>query len=160
MTAAGAKCLGRRCRPAPACVDDADCAQMFPSGTWRCAEKTTRWCRNAPSVACVTAADCPACPPTDPLACGRVCEPRRLKFYLRPSPPRMRITDLFLDPDETGVHEGSPGTLAEDTSKVGGPYARAARRASCCLDDWWPDVGALGSLCQPGDTCPADLTCD
>jgi hypothetical protein len=156
----GAKCLGRRCRAAPACVDDTDCAQMFPSGTWRCAEKTTRWCRNAPSVACVTAADCPACPATDPLACGRLCEPRRLKFYLRPNPPRMRITDLFLDPDETGVHEGSRGTLAEDTSKVGGPYARAARRASCCLDDWWPDVGALGSLCQPDDTCPADLTCD
>ena len=50
----GAVCYGHKCRIGPSCVDDADCGRLFPGQTYSCVEKTTRWCRNDPSVRCTT----------------------------------------------------------------------------------------------------------
>jgi hypothetical protein len=157
---AGALCLGGQCRVAPACVDDATCAALFPSGHFACVEPTTRWCRNAPGVRCSANADCPVCPagpgPTPP-PCGRLCEARSLKLYVEL--PTLELTDLFLDPDEHGLHVGTQGqgTITHDLSAPGTLYMSTMTRLECCVDAWWPQ-GAAGSTCSGG--CPADFTCN
>jgi Sulfatase len=163
--AADAVCLGGRCRPAPTCIDDAACADLFPHGSPACVEKETKWCRNAPGVRCGTHADCPACPAGPGSAtppCGRVCLPQQLKLYVAPggaSGAKAELTDLFLDPDEQGLHSGNPGTLVDDMSKTNGRYASTITRLNCCVDDWWPDPALQGgTLCAGG--CPADFTCN
>src|SRR5262249_46278744 len=40
--AAGAACLGGQCRPAPACMDDAACSELFPQGQYACLEKDAK----------------------------------------------------------------------------------------------------------------------
>jgi hypothetical protein len=158
----GAACLGGRCRPAPSCIDDAACAELFPAGVFACLDQQKRWCRNAPGVACTSHADCPPCPagpgPTAP-PCGRVCEPRQLKLYVTPrgGVANVELTDLFLDPDEHGLHSGSEGTLTEQLSQPNGPYAGTIARLNCCIDDWWPEVAAEGSQCA--GACPPDFAC-
>jgi len=157
---AGAICLGGSCRGGPSCVDDATCAALFPGGHSACVEPETRWCGNAPSVRCDTAADCPACPGGPgpvPAPCRRVCEARQLKLYI--SNPTLELTDLFLDPDEHGLHNGvgGDGTIARDLSRPGSPYTGTMQRLECCVDAWWPQ-GASGSTCSGG--CPADFTCN
>jgi arylsulfatase A-like enzyme len=157
---AGAICLGGRCRGGPSCVDDATCTALFPGGHSTCVEPETRWCANAPSVRCTADADCPSCPsgpgPTPP-PCRRLCEARQLKLYI--SVPTLELTDLFLDPDEHGLHGGisGEGTIARDLSRAGGPYGSTMSRLECCVDAWWPQ-GASGSTCSGG--CPADFTCN
>jgi hypothetical protein len=158
---AGAVCLGSRCRVGPSCIDDGECARLFPGGTFACVEKTTRWCRNAPGVRCATRDDCPACPGGIP--CGRSCEPRRLKVYVTPGDGNRatQLSDLFLDPDEFGLHgvkRGGSEEVVTQLSDIAGPYGPTMRRASCCLDDWWPEAASLGTACAGG--CPADLTCN
>jgi hypothetical protein len=156
----GALCLGGQCRVAPACVDDATCAALFPTGHFACVESETRWCRNAPNLRCTTNADCPGCPagpgPTPP-PCGRLCEARELKLYVEA--PNLELADLFLDPDEHGLHAGlaGQGTITRDLSASGTPYMSTMTRLECCVDDWWPQ-GAAGSTCSGG--CPADFTCN
>jgi hypothetical protein len=159
---AGAACLGGRCRTAPACVDDAACAQLFPQGSYACVEKDAKWCRNAPGVRCSTHADCPACPAGPGVTappCGRVCEPRQLKLYIAPGSggAKAQLTDLFLDPDEHGLATGTPGTLVDDLSNPSGRYASTIQRLNCCIDDWWSEAAADGTLCAGG--CPADFSC-
>ncbi len=156
----GSVCLGGRCRVAPACVDDANCAAIFPSGHFACVEPETKWCRNAPDVRCGSNADCPVCPagpgPTPP-PCSRLCEARQLKLYI--STPSLEMTDLFLDPDEHGLHAGieGDGTVARDLSASTSGYASTMSRLECCVDAWWP-AGASGSTCS--GSCPADFVCN
>ena len=156
----GAVCLGGKCRSAPSCVEDADCGHLFPGQSYACVEKDARWCRNDPSVRCTTRGDCPACPLGG--ACGRVCDPRRLKFYYAAgaSEKGVELADLFLDPDEDGLHQGKTGStkLLHEISKLDGPYGSIIRKANCCVDAWWPDPASLGTNCAGG--CPADLTCN
>jgi len=156
----GAACLGNKCRSAPSCIQDADCGQLFPGGSYACVEKDTRWCRNDPSVRCTTREDCPACPLGG--ACGRVCDARRLKFYFEPGTgdKTVELADLFLDPDEDGLHQDRIGStkLLHQISKLSGPYGSTIRKANCCVDDWWPDPSFIGTNCSGG--CPADLTCN
>jgi arylsulfatase A-like enzyme len=156
----GAVCLGGQCRVAPACVDDANCAALFPSGNFACVEPGTRWCRNAPGVRCSSSADCPTCPAgadATPAPCGRLCEARQLKLYVEV--PNLELSDLFLDPDEQGLHSGlaGQGTVTRDLSEPNGPYASTMSRLECCVDAWWPQ-GAAGSTCSGG--CPADFICN
>jgi len=157
---AGSACLGQKCRVAPACIDDVDCAGLFPGGNYTCVERDTRWCRNDPSVRCTTRADCPVCP--DGGACGRVCEPRRLKFYFSPNSgdKGVEMSDLFLDPDEDGLHQPKIGStkFLHEISKLDGPYGTTIKRANCCVDDWWPAPAVNSTQCAGG--CPADLTCN
>jgi hypothetical protein len=98
----------------------------------------------------------------NPLPCSRLCEARILKFYANPgSVPGPELTDLFLDPDEQGLHSGKPGSLVSALSTPTGGYARAMARMNCCIDDWWPDiVSQTGTLCADGVSCPSDLTCN
>jgi len=166
---AGALCLGGRCRSAPACLPDAGCDGLFPGGNAACVEPGRHWCRNDPSTACTTRDDCPACPFVNgrELPCGRVCEPRILKFYVKGiaqngKPPETQMTDLFLDPDELSLHaglNGSKGTIIGDMSSPAGPYGETAATLNCCVDDWWPE-GALNSGTTCTGTCPANLTCE
>ncbi len=156
----GATCLGGRCRVAPSCVDDATCSALFPGGHTACVEPETFWCRNAPGVRCSADADCPACPAgpgTTPPPCGRLCEARQLKLYV--SLPTLELTDLFLDPDEHGLHAKSngEGTISFDLSRPGGPYQSTMSRLECCIDTWWPE-GAAGSTCSGG--CPTEFACN
>jgi arylsulfatase A-like enzyme len=156
----GAVCLGGQCRRGPACVDDTNCAALFPGGHFACVEAGTRWCRNAPGVRCSSNADCPVCPAgpgRTPPPCSRLCEARQLKLYV--SVPDLELTDLFLDPDEDGLHAGlsGQGTVARDLSEPGGPYASTMARLECCVDSWWPQ-GASGSTCSGG--CPVDFACN
>ena len=160
---AGAICLGGVCRVGPSCTSDADCATALPGKATACVAKETRWCRNAPSVACSTRADCPACPGGG--ACSRLCEPRQLKLYVpggSANDHAFQVSDLFLDPDENGLHSGAQaiGTVTADMSRVAGPYGGALRRAACCLDQWWYDPAMGPSICTAGFSCPADLTCN
>jgi len=163
---AGALCLGGQCRVGPSCMQTSDCASMFPGGSYACVAHETKWCRNAPEVACSSAADCPVCPTwpgaSAPYPCNRTCEPRRLKFYAIPggAADSMELADVFLDPDERGLHGKFPGTVVEDMSSMLGPYGDMMRRANCCLDDWWPEVSELGTQCSPGYSCPASMACD
>ncbi len=156
----GAVCLGNKCRVAPSCTDDGDCDALFPGQNYACADKAARWCRNDPSVRCTTRADCPACP--DGGACRRLCEPRRLKFYFTPGvgDKSVELADLFLDPDEDGLHNNKIGSpkLLHQISRIAGPYGSAMRKANCCVDAWWPEPSFLGTNCAGG--CPADLTCN
>jgi hypothetical protein len=143
-------------------VDDAGCAQLFPTGTYACLEKDTKWCRNAPGVRCGTRADCPACPAgpgATAAPCGRVCEPRQLKLYIAPASggAKAQLTDLFLDPDEHDLAAGTPGTLVTDLSKTSGRYGDTIKRLNCCIDQWWPEGAIDGTLCTGG--CPADFSC-
>ena len=161
---AGSTCLGGRCRVGPACLDDTDCDALVGPG-YECGAKHERWCRNAPNVSCATSTDCPACPAVagNPVPCGRVCEARSLKLYVSPgSSVTAQLSDLFLDPDESGLHDGRASTsLVATMSAPSGPYAGVIRRLSCCIDQWWPEiVGESGTLCPAGATCPADLVCD
>jgi arylsulfatase A-like enzyme len=157
---AGAVCFGSKCRAGPSCIEDADCANLFPGQSYACVEKDTRWCRNDPSVRCSSDDDCPACP--DGGACARLCEPRRLKFYFAPGggDKAAELADLFLDPDEVGLHEAKIGStkLLHQISNLNGPYGSAMRRANCCVDDWFPGPASSGTICSGG--CPADLTCN
>jgi hypothetical protein len=141
-------------------VDNVDCGALFPGQSYGCVEKTTRWCRNDPSVRCTTRSDCPACPQGG--ACGRVCEPRRLKFYFTPGVGNQaaQLADLFLDPDEDGLHQGKQGStkLLHQISGLDSPYGTTMRRVNCCVDAWWPDPSFIGTNCSGG--CPADLTCN
>jgi len=136
---------------------------MFGAG-YACVDQATKWCRNAPDVACSTANDCPVCPTlpgaSAPHACNRTCEARRLKFYAIPggAPDSIELADIFLDPDEDGLHGKFPGTLIEDMSSMLGPYSDMMRRANCCLDDWFPEAN-LGTQCTPGYSCPASMAC-
>jgi hypothetical protein len=156
---AGAVCLDNTCRAGPSCIEDADCGRLFPGQRFACVDKETRWCRNAPGVRCTSAADCPSCPHG---ACGRLCEPRRLKFYFAPGggPRAAQLADLFLDPDEGGLHgiEAGPSELVSELSPLSGPYGPTIRRANCCVDAWWPAPASSGTTCAGG--CPADLTCN
>jgi hypothetical protein len=156
--APGAACLGGQCRVGPSCTADDDCTGLVGAGS-ACVAKEQKWCRNAPSVACTQHTDCPAC--VGDVACKRLCEPRRLKFYVRPgsTPIDHEVTDLFLDPDETGLYVGKGRSIVNDISGLGGPYGAAIRRATCCLDQWW-STAAMNTVCGPGDVCPADLTCN
>ena len=156
----GSVCLGNKCRVAPACISNTDCAGLFPGDNYACVEQETRWCRNDPSVRCTTRADCPVCP--DGGACSRLCEPRRLKFYFATNggDKGVEMADLFLDPDEDGLHQPKIGStkLLHEISKLDGAYGTTIRHANCCVDDWWPDPAAFGTSCSGG--CPADLTCN
>jgi hypothetical protein len=72
---------------------------------------------------------------------------------------KAELTNLFLDPDEQGLHSGTPGTLVDDMSKTNGRYSSTIARLNCCIDDWWPAMAAQsGTLCAGG--CPADFTCN
>ena len=145
------------------CFDDGDCAALLGAG-YTCAGQAQRWCRNAPNVACGTNADCPVCPSVDgsPVPCGRLCEARILKFYATPgSVPGPELSDLFLDPDEKGLHQGDPTSLVTALSNPTGGYATLMARMNCCIDAWWPQiVSETGTLCTTGLSCPADLTCN
>lgn len=152
---AGALCLGGRCRVGPSCIEDADCTRMFGAGS-TCVEKETRWCRNAPDVRCSAHGDCPTCP-AGAAACNRLCEARRLKTYVTPSGEKPQLTDLFLDPDESGLHGRSTGTMVPDLSAASGPYAGTMARMSCCIEQWWPDAAKGGTRCS--GSCPAALSC-
>ena len=123
---AGAACFGGRCRVGPSCTDDADCAALFPGDSSACVEKATRWCRNDPSVRCTTRNDCPPCP--DGGACRRLCEPRRLKFYFSPvgGAKAAELSDLFLDPDEPGLHNATIGS-----TELGERDVESRRPARC-----------------------------
>jgi hypothetical protein len=154
----GAACIAGKCRSGPACTDGLDCAALLPGRQSACVAKAQKWCRNSPSTACSKHDDCPACASNEP-ACSRLCEPRRLKFYVNAGARNPEMTDLFLDPDEIGLHKGDRRSLTYALSKVDGPYGFAIRRANCCLDAWWPDVGALGTSCA-NLGCPADLSCN
>jgi hypothetical protein len=157
---AGAACQGGLCRMGPACVDTADCAGLL-GPDYVCAGQAQRWCRNDPNVACSTSADCPACPTANgnPVPCKRLCEARTFKFYANPGTvPGPELVDLFLDPDEQGLH--SSGTLIKSMSALNGPYAETMRRMNCCIDEWWPESAAFtGTLCTAGLSCPIDLSC-
>ena len=157
----GALCLGGRCRIAPSCIDDGTCAALFPGQNYACAEKETRWCRNAPGVRCSTRDDCPACPAgpgATAAPCNRLCEARQLKLYVEE--PTLELTDLFLDPDENGLHAGVEGigTVSYDLSRPGGAYADTTSRLSCCVRDWWPEAASTPSVCT--GSCPADFVCN
>ncbi len=156
----GAVCFGGKCRAAPSCTDDADCSALFPGASSACVEKDTRWCRNDPSVRCTTRNDCPPCP--DGGACRRLCEPRRLKFYFAPvgGAKAAELSDLFLDPDEPGLHNATIGStkLVNEMSNLSGPYGAKMQRVNCCVDDWWSEPASIGTICSGG--CPADLTCN
>lgn len=159
----GAACLGGQCRLGPACLDDADCTALVGPG-YVCAGQAQRWCRNAPNVACTTRDDCPACPSFagNVVPCGRLCEARSLKLYVSPgSIASVQLADLFLDPDENGLHAGNTPSLVNSLSDTSGPYASAIRQMNCCIDQWWPEiVPESGTLCTSGFTCPADLACN
>jgi hypothetical protein len=161
--AAGAACLGGKCRTGPACTEDSDCAALLGAG-YVCGGKPEKWCRNAPNARCAQNSDCPVCPTfgSSPVPCSRLCEARSLKFYVSPgATANVQMSDLFLDPDEEGVHTGSAGTLVDSMSNLAGPYAGTLRRLNCCVDDWWPEIVAeSGTQCTAGFPCPADLTCD
>ena len=96
------------------------------------------------------------------MAVLRLCEARTLKLYVSPGAvASVQLSDLFLDPDEDGLHTGDPTKLVTQMSDLGGPYANAIRRMNCCIDAWWPEiVGQSGTQCTTGFTCPADLACD
>jgi hypothetical protein len=128
---------------------------MFGPGS-TCVERETRWCRNAPHVRCSAHADCPACPPGS-AACGRLCEARQLKAYVTPAGEKPQLADLFLDPDESGLHGRSTGTMVPDLSAANGPYAATMARMNCCIDAWWPEGASGGTACSGG--CPAALSC-
>jgi hypothetical protein len=108
--------------------------RVRPEGS--CVEKETRWCRNDPSVRCATRTDCPPCPGGG--ACARLCAPRRLKFYFAPQGGAKagELADLFLDPDEDGLHNAEIGStkLLNQMSDLNGAYGDAIRRANCCVD--------------------------
>jgi hypothetical protein len=91
--------------------------------------------------------------------CGRVCEPRQLKLYVAPGSggATAQLTDLFLDPDEQDLATGTSGTLVDDLSKPSGRYASTIERLNCCIDEWWSEAAADGTLCAGG--CPADFSC-
>jgi hypothetical protein len=155
----GAACVAGRCLPGPACTDDLDCASLMPGRQTRCVAKEQKWCRNSPNTACSVHDDCPACLPGNP-ACSRLCEPRMLKFYVNAGGRNAEMTDLFLDPNEIGLHKGDRSSFTHALSDLSGPYGLTIRRANCCMDDWWPEIGALGTNCSNGLSCPADLTCE
>jgi len=163
---AGALCLGGRCESAPPCLAAVGCDGHFPDGGFACVDAEKLWCRNDPSVACTTRDDCPACPTIDgrEVPCERLCEPRLLKLYVNPSSSNggqatTQLVDLFLDPDEQALHSGGRTTLIGDMSRAGGPFDETARTLNCCVDDWWPEVGAAsGTTCRT--SCPADLVCN
>lgn len=141
---------------APPCVDDANCSDIFGAG-YTCGAKSDNWCRNAPDQACDAHADCPACP--NGGACGRVCEPRILKLYLNPGGTSTELVDLFLDPDEHARTERrSTDPLFAQMSSLNGPYGPSIRKMACCVEDWWPEGAAGGSLCS--GVCPADMVCN
>jgi len=100
---------------------------------------------------------CPAGPGATAAPCSRLCEARQLKLYVEE--PTLELTDLFLDPDEHGLHGGieAEGTIAHDLSKSTGGYASTMSRLECCVDAWWP-AGAIGSTCS--GSCPADFVCN
>jgi hypothetical protein len=163
---AGTVCLGGTCQSGPACLDDGDCARLFPGGHTACVDREQHWCRNDPSVACRTHADCPACPTVNgvEVPCRRVCAPEQLKGYFYPKTApggsaSAELTDLFRDPDESGLHGVGRGTLVRDLSRVGGPYVSAIGTMNCCVDDWWPDVAAQGGTLCTG-SCPSELVCN
>ncbi len=153
----GTACVANRCRSGPVCIDDLDCASLMPGRPSRCVDKDLKWCRNSPNTACSVHDDCPACPPGQP-ACSRLCEARVLKFYASPGGKNPQMSDLFVDPDERSLHKGDRDSFIYALSRLDGPYGYAIRRANCCMDDWWPEVGDLGTSCG-GMTCPADLSC-
>ena len=98
---------------------------------------------------CSTNADCPACPAgpgATPPPCSRLCEARELKLYVEA--PTLELTDLFLDPDEHGLHAGleGAGTVARDLSAPGAAMPSTMSRLECCVDDWWPDGRRRGAL--------------
>ena len=68
------------------------------------------------------------------------------------------MTDLFLDPDERDVHAAGP--FAAALSEESGPYGATIRQLACCLDGWWGGDSKASSLCGPGNSCPAALTCN
>jgi hypothetical protein len=82
-----------------------------------------------------------------------------LKLYTSPgTSPGPELADLFVDPDETGLHSG--GALIKSMSSTSGPYAESIRRLNCCIDEWWPEAAAAaGTLCSPGLSCPSDFSC-
>ncbi len=156
----GSLCLGGRCTAGAPCLDDVSCIAAYQSFAVQCAERETRWCRNAPNQGCTTAADCPACPGTGAAAaCGRVCEPRVMKLYLGRNGDEPEYVDLFTDPDERGRRYGGDAVYGQ-MSSPGGPYAADLRRLSCCLDDWWAEGIRGGTLCGAADACPADFVCN
>jgi len=152
---AGSACLGGRCQVGPPCLDDVSCGGLL-GASGRCAAREARWCRNAPTQTCNTASDCPACAGGE-VACGRLCEAQQLKLYLEHN-AGASLVDLFADPDEVQRSEGSEAYLA--MSSPNGPYDADLRRLSCCLDAWWPEAIGSSTLCGPGDSCPADFTCN
>ena len=95
----------------------------------------------------------------------------RLRAALRAAPAQVllrpqggakagELADLFLDPDEDGLHNAEIGStkLLNQMSDLNGAYGDAIRRANCCVDQWWPDPASISTLCSGG--CPADLTCN
>jgi hypothetical protein len=153
---AGSACVGGRCQVGPPCLDDVSCGNLL-GASGRCIGRESRWCRNAPLQNCTTAADCPACTGDD-LACRRLCESQQLKLYLGQEAETPRLADLFADPDEVEFRDQT--AVFEEMSSPNGPYAAELRRLSCCLDDWWPEAIGSSTLCGPGDSCPADFTCN
>ena len=70
------------------------------------------------------------------------------------------LSDLFLDPDEPGLHNATIGSakLVNELSNLSGPYGAKMRRVNCCVDDWWSEPASIGTICTGG--CPVDLTCN
>jgi hypothetical protein len=61
----------------------------------------------------------------------------RLKFYFAPGAgdKNAELADLFLDPDEDGLHQNKIGSteLLHEISKLAGPYGSIIRKANCCV---------------------------
>jgi hypothetical protein len=154
---AGAVCFDGHCQAGPPCIDDSACKGLLGQSA-TCVAAATKWCTNAPDTACATRDECPACPLINghATACRRQCESRMLKMY--DNGGNADMTDLFLDPDERDVHAAGPFAtlLSEET----GPYGATIRQLACCIDAWWPGEAKAASLCGPGDSCPAALTCN
>ena len=85
-----------------------------------------------------------------------------MKFYFSPvgGSKAAELSDLFLDPDEPGLHNATTGStkLVNEMSNLSGPYGAKMRRVNCCVDDWWSEPASIGTICTGG--CPVDLTCN
>jgi hypothetical protein len=148
-------CILGHCATGTNCLEDDDCA----SGE-TCRYRTQKWCRfgrnpltetsiaavdRQPTVPCTTEADCVAdCPASDPLYC--TCEYREVKLYVL-ADGDVRLMDLFVDPDETGMDKRlrGPDTPGDLPLGPGLPHDHLAQRMRCCVDRWWTPIDAEGT---------------
>ena len=77
-----------------------------------------------------------------------------MKFYFSPvgGSKAGELSDLFLDPDEPGLHNATTGStkLVNEMSNLSGPYGAKMRRVNCCVDDWWSEPASIGTICSGG----------